>query len=392
MVASQFFSHLRVSSILTLICWFRACLIPLSCSVPPAPDASDGATRSDASCPTPSDTPSSLSPATVSSLSQATVPSQPASRDSGCYDSNDNLPHKDSSCKKSTTLLSRVACCRLAGETTKPGEGKQPGQEGVSRGEKDFTEEDKEVCAITSGCAQPANGDQQSPCAASKSNRRQRVPTADASTNIVTVKTSAQDVKKHSKQGLNVGSTNNGQGAFSDISESTSSDLSDTSPKKKPKPVPASRVSNESNTVDISKKLCNGSLKSTSSSGTLKKDGGNNTVENTRTQAGGGGSEGKVANDIQSDQAKRPYDIRLLTMHDFLSSIGLPNYTDTFTVQGVSSVAQVLYFKEPELRKIGITEAKHLKKILHAFEWLIQKTKFPSPTRLQKAPVLQDRV
>ncbi|XP_064612613.1 SAM and SH3 domain-containing protein 1-like isoform X2 [Liolophura sinensis] len=359
-----------------------------------SPDASDGATRSDASCPTPSDTPSSLSPATVSSLSQATVPSQPASRDSGCYDSNDNLPHKDNSCKKSTTLLSRVACCRLAGET-KPGEGKQPSQMKGSREERDFTEEDKEVCAITSGCAQTANGEQ-SPCA-NKSNRRQRVATADASTNIVTVNTSGQDVKKHSKQSLNVGSTNNGQAAFSDISESTSSDLSDTSPKKKPKPVPASRVSNESNTVghsqqvDNSKKLCNGSLKSTSSSGTLKKDGGSSTAENTRAQAGGG-SEGKVTNDNQADQAKRPYDIRLLTMHDFLSSIGLPNYTDTFTVQGVSSVAQVLYFKEPELRKIGITEAKHLKKILHAFDWLIQKTKFPSPTRLQKVPVLQDRV
>ncbi|XP_071112512.1 SAM and SH3 domain-containing protein 1-like [Haliotis cracherodii] len=148
-------------------------------------DASDGHTRSDrsGSGTNSSDTPSSLSPATVTGAEHAQARTGNSSRDSGCYASNEQLmlkdaqkPHSSQQAKVVMTTASQIRpantgaarsdadcsghMCGMCGKPRVQGQSPLREDEGMEtdRSDKDYTEEDKEVFAITNGYLQQRTG------------------------------------------------------------------------------------------------------------------------------------------------------------------------------------------------------------------------------------------
>ncbi|KAL3883300.1 hypothetical protein ACJMK2_029582, partial [Sinanodonta woodiana] len=83
-------------------------------------------------------------------------------------------------------------------------------------------------------------------------------------------------------------------------------------------------------------------------------------------------------------------ELKISSVKDFFLSIGLPMYANAVLSKGYTSVEALLSLSDKDIQSVCKPDKKHLKRILHALDWV--RKKLSSPTRKTKVSPVKDKV
>ena len=83
-------------------------------------------------------------------------------------------------------------------------------------------------------------------------------------------------------------------------------------------------------------------------------------------------------------------ELKIASIPEFFLSIGLPMYSEAFISKGYTTVESLANLSIKELQMISKADRKHLKRIIHALEWV--QNRLSSPSRKSKVSPVKDRV
>ncbi|XP_053397792.1 uncharacterized protein LOC123553034 isoform X2 [Mercenaria mercenaria] len=91
-----------------------------------------------------------------------------------------------------------------------------------------------------------------------------------------------------------------------------------------------------------------------------------------------------------TEQSLATSELKIATIQEFFISIGLPMYAEAFCMKGFTSVETLSNLPVKEIQTISKADRKHLKRIIHALEWVQNRLK--SPSRKIKSSPVKDKV
>lgn len=91
-----------------------------------------------------------------------------------------------------------------------------------------------------------------------------------------------------------------------------------------------------------------------------------------------------------TEQSLATSELKIATIPEFFISIGLPMYADAFCAKGFTSVEAIASLSVKEIQSVTKADRKHLKRIVHALEWVQNRLK--SPSRKVKSSPVKDKV
>lgn len=91
-----------------------------------------------------------------------------------------------------------------------------------------------------------------------------------------------------------------------------------------------------------------------------------------------------------TEQSLATSELKIATIPEFFISIGLPMYAAAFCSKGYQSVEVIANLSVKEIQSICKADRKHLKRIIHALEWVQNRLK--SPSRKAKTSPVKDKV
>ncbi|XP_052239560.1 uncharacterized protein LOC127850513 isoform X2 [Dreissena polymorpha] len=91
-----------------------------------------------------------------------------------------------------------------------------------------------------------------------------------------------------------------------------------------------------------------------------------------------------------SENSLASSELKISSVPDFFISIGLPMYADSITAKGHNSVDALSSLTIKEIQMITKADRKHLKRIIHALEWV--QSRLRSPSRKTKPSPVKDKV
>ena len=84
-------------------------------------------------------------------------------------------------------------------------------------------------------------------------------------------------------------------------------------------------------------------------------------------------------------------ELKVSSIADFFTSIGLPMYIESCGNHGYATVESLANLSIKEIHAITGAERKHLKRIIHALEWVQNKLASQSTRKIKTSPV-KDKV
>ena len=79
----------------------------------------------------------------------------------------------------------------------------------------------------------------------------------------------------------------------------------------------------------------------------------------------------QVPNDFLADSCtSQMLDIAMTTVKDFLISTGMPMYHDLLLLHNINSLDAVKEMREPDWKKIGVADPRHLRRLVQSTELL----------------------
>ncbi|XP_060588141.1 SAM and SH3 domain-containing protein 1-like isoform X2 [Ruditapes philippinarum] len=97
-----------------------------------------------------------------------------------------------------------------------------------------------------------------------------------------------------------------------------------------------------------------------------------------------------IAAEQLTEQSLATSELKIATIPEFFISIGLPMYAEPFCMKGYTSVEAISNLPVKEIQSISKADRKHLKRIIHALEWVQNRLK--SPSRKVKSSPVKDKV
>ncbi|KAK6187805.1 hypothetical protein SNE40_005748 [Patella caerulea] len=93
-----------------------------------------------------------------------------------------------------------------------------------------------------------------------------------------------------------------------------------------------------------------------------------------------------IPNEKLAESCSEACDLKIASIYEFFISIGLPMYTEDIVNGGVTTIEQLLKTTESQFNQITGADSRHLKRLLHAIEWV--RSKLSSPTRSIKTKAI----
>jgi len=90
--------------------------------------------------------------------------------------------------------------------------------------------------------------------------------------------------------------------------------------------------------------------------------------------------------------AGKACDIKIGSLPEFFTSIGLPMYSDIFLNEDYRSVEELCKLNPENIRDITRTHNKHVKRISHALDWVQNRFTSMRKSTSSKDAALMDRV
>ena len=97
---------------------------------------------------------------------------------------------------------------------------------------------------------------------------------------------------------------------------------------------------------------------------------------------------------VPADQVKEnslaASELKIGSLTEFFTSIGLPMYTEAIQMKGHNTIESLANLSIKDIQIVTKADRKHLKRIVHALEWV--QTRLNSPSRKAKTSPVKDKV